>query len=167
VNDATFHQSFVSVVQIEVSTLHVLSTLNQTMNPLQKILLVEDDQDDQEFFVAALDGIENVSLSDVVNNGKEAIECLYKSAILPNIIFMDVNMPIMGGIECLGFIMNEPLMSQVPVIMLSSDIGQRERARQIGANGFIKKGISVAALREELQHSLFKFNYAAHNKKNK
>jgi CheY-like chemotaxis protein len=125
----------------------------------QTILLVEDDPDDQIFFISALRGIENTTSFESVNNGKEAIEWLYKADILPRIIFMDIHMPVMNGIECLLIMAKDPSMNTVPIVMLSADIGLREKARLAGANGFIRKNTSVVALREEIEHILFKFNY--------
>lgn len=129
------------------------------MNSSQTILLVEDDPDDQNFFISALSGIENTTSVELVSNGKEAIEWLYKAVLPPKIIFMDINMPIMNGMECLLTIVKDPTMITVPVVMLSADIGQREKARIAGANGFIQKSHSVVALREEIAHTLFKFSY--------
>ena len=65
------------------------------------ILLVDDDIDDQEFFIDALGAIENANLFGVANNGKEALALLANSVPLPDHIFMDFNMPVMNGIECL------------------------------------------------------------------
>lgn len=129
------------------------------MNSSQTILLVEDDQDDQNLFISALRGIENTTSLELVNNGKEAIEWLYRAALPPRIVFLDIHMPIMNGMECLLILAKDPLMNTVPIVMLSADIGHREKARIAGANGFIKKSYSVIALREEIAHILFKFNY--------
>ena len=52
-------------------------------------LLVEDDKDDQSFFINALNKIENTTLYDVANNGKEALDKLKKSVVLPDVIFTD------------------------------------------------------------------------------
>jgi CheY-like chemotaxis protein len=131
------------------------------MNSSQTILLVEDDPDDQNLFISALRGIENTRSFELVNNGKEAIEWLYRAVLPPRIVFLDIHMPIMNGMECLLILAKDPWMNTVPIIMLSADMGHREKARIAGANGFIKKTYNVVALREEIAHILFKFNYRA------
>jgi CheY-like chemotaxis protein len=129
------------------------------MNSSQTILLVEDDPDDQNLFISALRGIKNTPSFELVNNGKEAIEWLYRAMLPPKIVFLDIHMPVMNGLECLLILAKDPWMNAVPIVMLSADVGHREKTRIAGANGFIKKGCSVAALREEIAHNLFKFNY--------
>ena len=128
------------------------------MNSSQTILLVEDDPYDQELFISALRGMKNTPTFELVNNGKEAIEWLYRALLPPKIVFLDINMPIMSGMECLLILAKDPWMNTVPIVMLSADVVHREKARIAGANGFIKKSSSVVALREEIAHNLFKFN---------
>jgi CheY-like chemotaxis protein len=128
------------------------------MNSSQTILLVEDDPDDQNLFISALRGIKNTPAFELVNNGKEAIEWLYRALLPPRIVFLDIHMPVMSGMECLLILAKDPWMNTVPIIMLSADVGHREKARIAGANGFIRKSCSVAVLREEIAHILFKFN---------
>ena len=70
------------------------------MNQLKIILLIEDNKDDQEFFMEALSKIENPTLYDVANNGKEALDRLENSAILPHLIFTDIDLPkVMNGVN--------------------------------------------------------------------
>jgi CheY-like chemotaxis protein len=116
------------------------------------ILLVEDDQDDQDLFMIALSGIRDATLFAVAINGKEAIDWLRTSLSQPAVIFMDINMPVMDGMECLSEIAKDPLINNIPVVMLSSDIHQRERAQQLGAVAFIKKPNSTLILQQELEN---------------
>lgn len=125
------------------------------MNLSQTILLVEDDKDDQEFFTNALSGIIDAPAVSLAYNGKEAIDILHKSLILPSMIFMDINMPIMEGIECLRYIMRDPLMNGIPVVVLSSESYYKEKALNLGAVGFIKKQISISDLRDDIEQELY------------
>lgn len=119
-------------------------------------MLVEDDQDDQGFFLDALEQIKDVNLFGIADNGKIAIEKLQASPILPTMIFMDINMPLMNGLDCLRKIMKDPVMNTIPVIMLSSDIHYKEQTHALGAAGFIRKPANVPALQLELVHILLK-----------
>ncbi|MEO5977808.1 MAG: response regulator [Chryseolinea sp.] len=124
------------------------------MNSQKTILLVEDDEDDQILFMIALKSIANAKLFDVANNGKEALEKLRKSEVLPTMIIMDINMPVMDGIECLSQIIKDPRINSVPVVILSSSIDGRQRVRELGATAFIIKQNSTISLQEELKHIL-------------
>jgi CheY-like chemotaxis protein len=124
------------------------------MKTINRILLVEDDKDDQESFVLALSGIKDSQIYDVVNNGVEALERLSNSDVLPSHIFMDVNMPRMNGIDCLSEIVNNPLTKDIHVVMLTTSVGQAERAQQMGARAFIKKPTSDKTLRSLLEQVL-------------
>jgi len=111
---------------------------------------VEDDLDDQEFFVEALNEIKNVSLYGIANNGEEALDKL-NNHIFPDLIFMDIQMPRMNGIECLTKIVQTDQTKNIPVIMLSTAIPQVEEARSLGARGFIEKPSDNRVLRTHLE----------------
>jgi CheY-like chemotaxis protein len=71
------------------------------MSIVKNIFLVDDDTDDQQFFVEAISGLKNISLSGVANNGSEALNVLNNSTLLPDFIFLDFNMPFMNGMQFL------------------------------------------------------------------
>ena len=127
------------------------------MNAVKNILLVDDDIDDQEFFIEALELLDNVNLYGVANNGKEALGILGNSVSLPDLIFLDVNMPVMNGLECLTEIVKNPRTNTIPVIILSSAFEQAELSRKLGAKGFIKKSSDLKGLRTEL-HRIITLN---------
>jgi CheY-like chemotaxis protein len=113
------------------------------------ILLVEDDQDDQELFVDALRGINDTISYEIVANGQEALDRL-QNGLIPALIFMDINMPVMNGLECLTEIANNPKMSKIPVVMLSSSIQYHKEVVALGAIGFIEKTINPINFRSGL-----------------
>jgi CheY-like chemotaxis protein len=114
------------------------------------VLLIEDDKDDQFFFAAALGKIEDASFHSVANNGKEALELLRTADILPDMIFTDINMPVMDGLKFLMEVKKDPRLQHIPVIIVSVASSCNGIARQLGARGFITKPITVDRLREEL-----------------
>lgn len=120
----------------------------------KRVLLVEDDYDDQETFIQALGHIRHVKLFNVANNAREAIEMLEFSHELPDAIVMDINMPRMGGIEYLSVVKNYPRLHRLPVIMLSSADQHRSQVLRLGARAFIKKPSSERQLRHELEQVL-------------
>ena len=108
-----------------------------------RILIVDDDNDFLEIFSAKLqaEGFE-VYQSD---NGQSGIDRAKET--LPNLILLDVKMPIMGGLETLKKIKADRQLAALPVIFLTS-LGEAEEdnrwvdekfAQELGALGFIKK----------------------------
>jgi len=117
---------------------------------MKNIFLVEDDADDQYFFIEALNNIKNTSLFGIANNGKDALAKLMHSDLIPDIIFMDVNMPLMNGVECLRIIKRFPRTKHIPVIMLSTAVEQPQLWQELGAKGYIKKPSDLTLLQTEL-----------------
>ena len=120
------------------------------MRTVKSIFLVEDDPDDQESFVEALNEIENVSLYGIANNGVEALNKL-NSHVIPDLIFMDIHMPQMNGIECLSQIIQIKKFRDIPVIMLSTAIPHIDEVRSLGARGFIEKPSDHGVLKNQLE----------------
>lgn len=102
-------------------------------------MLIEDDTDDQEFFREALSRIGHATLYGIAQNGKEALGILRDSHILPDLIFSDINMPVMNGIECLAELKTDPRFRRIPVIILSSAEEESIIASTLGARAFINK----------------------------
>ena len=118
---------------------------------LKNIFLVEDDADDQGFFLDALSNIQNATLYGIANNGKEAFDMLLHSDLIPDVIFMDINMPLMNGMECLCAIKKFPRTKQhIPVIMLSTAVEQAQLCQELGAKGYIRKPSDLTLLQTEL-----------------
>ena len=121
------------------------------MKTTKTILLIDDDIDDQEFFIDALKGIPSAELLHVANNGREALDILQNKAALPDIIFSDINMPLMNGIEYLAEMAKHPYFKNIPVIILSSATERREIAFGLGARSFIEKTSVLGTLRARIQ----------------
>ncbi|MDH3944030.1 MAG: response regulator [Anaerolineae bacterium] len=71
----------------------------------------------------------------------------------PEAVFLDINMPGMSGLEIMAQIKNEPRLSEVPVIIITSDDQEEttEKVRQGGALAMIIKPITYAAVERVLQ----------------
>jgi len=122
----------------------------------KNIYLVDDDVDDQLFFTDALKEIDaNISCS-IANNGREALENLRKMTSLPEILFLDLNMPFMNGYECLSELKNELKLSRIPVVIFttSNDPKDAEITHQLGAEVFLSKPNEFRLLREKLEKIL-------------
>lgn len=125
------------------------------MTPLKKTcLLIDDDVDDQEIFIMALDQLVIQFQCTVANNGNEALQKLKRESVLPDYIFLDLNMPRMNGKECLKELKKNERLQNIPVIIYttSSSKADMEDALKLGAAGFITKPFSLKELTDTLTH---------------
>jgi len=123
------------------------------MAALTSILLVDDDKDDQLLFTDAVNEIDPAIICAIAGNGLEALRLLEeKSPWLPSVVFLDLNMPHMGGMECLAAIKNVPDWTSIPVVIFttSNNIADREKSLALGASDFITKPPSFEALKHEI-----------------
>lgn len=106
----------------------------------KKVLVVEDNEDNREIFVFRLQqwGFEVL----VAANGKEALEIAYQ--FKPDIIFMDLKMPIMDGWEATRALRQTDWGKDLPVIAVTAHAmsEEREKALTAGCNDFIPKPVT-------------------------
>jgi CheY-like chemotaxis protein len=116
------------------------------------ILNVDDDQEDREFFCDALREIDPSITCLVASGGKEALSLLQKQKTLPDYIFLDINMPMMDGKQCLRSLKNMPDFRSIPVIMYSTSTDTREiqECYKLGAVDFLIKPHSYEKLVNDL-----------------
>jgi len=128
----------------------------------KKILLVDDDVDDQLFFVDAIKELEPAIDCDVANNGLEALDHLEKIPPPPNLIFLDLNMPLMNGFECLSELKKTKAYQEIPVIIFTTSNQPKdvERTIAMGAKMYLTKPPDFNALKDKLQ-DILKMNFAA------
>lgn len=115
-------------------------------------LLVDDDLDDTSLFEEVLSDVDpSINLRTAIN-GEIALKDLQKQDVLPDVIFLDLNMPRMGGKEFLYLIKQNPRLKDIPVIMYttSSQSKDIEETLMKGAVCFITKPSSL----NELQNIL-------------
>ena len=102
----------------------------------KKILIVEDDLDMLNLYQGVLRDIFEIIPA---TNGKEAVELAL--AGVPDLILMDVMMPVMSGLEALKLIKENPASTTIPVILVSA-LGEYEDIRKgysMGASYYITK----------------------------
>lgn len=107
-----------------------------------KIILAEDDRDDQELFLEALTATEISSEVITVQNGDELVNTLKDAdEAKPDIIFIDINMPVKGGKEALAEIKSDLKLKDIPAVMLSTSDHPKdiEDTLNNGANLYIQK----------------------------
>jgi len=117
------------------------------------ILLADDDSDDTEMFAEALTIINSNIIFHCAFNGSEALKILDELNEKPQLIFLDLNMPIMTGWECLKQLKEDDRYKQIPVIMISTSSHQKEMdmAAKLGAFCYFIKPSNFNELTQLLQ----------------
>ena len=120
----------------------------------KQVLLIDDDYDEQDIFKEAII-IAEISFNCIcASAAAEGIKLIEK--LLPDIIFLDVNMPGMNGLECLREIKKRESVRDIPVIIYSTviDDALTYTAMSLGAANCIKKTHSIKDLVEILKSIL-------------
>ncbi len=90
------------------------------------LLLADDDIDDRELFCEALEIIDRDIICHIVADGREALNMLDRLDTLPQLIFLDINMPVMDGWQCLKKLKENARYRNIPVIIIYTSSHQRE-----------------------------------------
>jgi CheY-like chemotaxis protein len=129
-----------------------------------KILIADNDGDDLLFFKEALDKItDRIFELHHVQKGEEAIkfleDCLKKNPagkMLPDLVFLDLNMPRMDGVTCLREMKKIQGLDTIPVYVLTTSYNLEDfkKCNQLGCYGFFTKSTSVHKLSKQIEGAL-------------
>ena len=120
----------------------------------KNILQIDDDYDDCEFFEQALKTVSNATYQSVPNP-IDALRKLINKEIRPDLIFMDVNMPLMSGPELLAEIKKRKATQNIPVILLStSPFLSKNHGKIIGAKDYLIKPNTFNELKNLIRNTL-------------
>ena len=129
------------------------------------ILLADDDADDCFFFEKALREISIATKLTIVSDGERLMDHLSKnSGKLPEVLFLDLNMPRKSGFECLTEIMENAGLKDIYVVMFSTSYTLDRNYEQsmidvlhrMGAQDYIRKPGDFTKLKELIHQSLTK-----------
>jgi CheY-like chemotaxis protein len=116
--------------------------LAKDMGKKRLFFIIDDDADDQELFMEAVsevdDSIQCISASDC----EDALDLLKNGKIaLPDVIFLDLNMPRLNGKQCLSELKKQANLKHIPVIIYSTSSEKRdmEETARLGAAHFLTK----------------------------
>jgi CheY-like chemotaxis protein len=116
--------------------------------------LIDDDADDRDIFLMALGEIDADIRFDYAINGKEGIEKLKnKKEDLPDFIFLDLNMQVMDGRECLRELKKIATVADIPVIIYSTTLNENiiYETLNMGAFDHIEKPTKIGVLKDYLK----------------
>jgi len=130
------------------------------------ILLADDDMDDCFFFKKALEELQLSTHLTIVRDGQQLMNYLSEnSKNLPDVLFLDLNMPCKNGFECLCEIKEHESLKVIPVVMFSTSYPQDQiyetnminTLLKIGAYHFIRKPGDFAQLKQVIHQTLMMF----------
>lgn len=115
--------------------------------------------DDREIFMSVLEEIAPEVVCETAINGQDAFDKLTTKQVKPDIIFLDLNMPLMNGSQFLKAITSHNGFSHIPIVILttSSDPQTKEEVMQLGAREFITKPDKLAQWESPLRRALNEF----------
>jgi two-component system, chemotaxis family, chemotaxis protein CheY len=110
-----------------------------------KVLVVEDSPTMRQLIVFALKRIRGLSIVEA-NDGVDGLKKLSSDKF--DLIFTDINMPIMDGLKLVSLARNDPGYKAVPIVIITTEGASedRERALAIGANDYITKPIQTVRI---------------------
>ena len=123
------------------------------------ILLADDDQDDCSFFKDALDELPIAAKLATVHDGEQLMFYLTQTTSnLPDVLFLDLNMPRKNGFECLSQIKRNKTIAHLPVIIFSTTDDQQtiNLLYYNGAQFYIRKPSNFSELKKIIQRALMR-----------
>ena len=129
------------------------------MNNTHHLMLVDDDEDDREIFLSVVQSIVPEANYTIAQNGEDALQKLNHNSVVPHLIFLDLNMPLMNGKQFLMEIKKYENLNSIPVVILStsSDQASIKDAMDLGARDFVTKPDRYSAWEQALKNVLNNF----------
>lgn len=129
------------------------------------IILVDDDSDDRMLFEEVFSELKLKSKLLTFKNGLEAINYFERAdTAVPHVIFLDLNMPIMGGLEVLEILRRTEKYKFVPIAIYSTSSAEKDIEETLvnGANIYITKPNDYDKLKD-VMNSVLKMQWQYHN----
>jgi CheY-like chemotaxis protein len=126
------------------------------MNNKPRVLIIDDDKDDQYFLLEALKELYPSLQCSAVNNGKEALEFIEQNPPPPAYIFLDLNMPFLNGFEFLREFKKDKANNETTIYIYStsSHPTDKEISKNLGASDYITKMSDLTKLKSKLKTAI-------------
>jgi len=130
------------------------------MTKIKRILLAEDNENDIELTLTALQECRLKNEVEVVRDGAEALDYIYcqgkfanRDGCLPCVILLDLKMPRVDGLEVLRKIKSDPALRHIPVVMLTSSREEKDLvlSYDLGVNAFVVKPVNFDQFLKAIQ----------------
>jgi CheY-like chemotaxis protein len=123
---------------------------------IKNVLLAEDDEEDVLLFETVLSELNQDIIVTVATDGNVLMALLKQATILPEMIFLDLNMPHKNGFECLSEIKGNAQWNSIKIVILStsSQKQQIETAYDNGADLYLAKPVSYTRFKNMVEKCL-------------
>ncbi|CAM4145001.1 response regulator [Flavobacterium antarcticum] len=124
--------------------------MDRNKKKLAHILLVEDNEGDILLTREAFEECKLETEISVAKNGEQALDFLYRRGVFsdanrPDLILLDINIPIFNGHEVLKIIKEDSDLKKIPVIMLTTSCSQKDinSAYENHCNSYVEKPLDI------------------------
>jgi len=126
------------------------------MNHEFTIFYTDDDQDDIEFFREIINSFGSSYSLVTQNNGDQLLHALNNPPPHPHLLFLDINMPGLNGLEVLKKIRESRNPENLPIVMFSTsgDVNTINKSRELGANYYVQKSNVFDQLKRSIEYTL-------------
>jgi CheY-like chemotaxis protein len=116
---------------------------------VKHILIADDDEDDRMLFADALRQVSQSTNLSMATDGVELLSMLRLAASLPDVIFLDLNMPGKNGADSLKEIKKDPHLSRLPIIIFTTTANHKtiDQMYALGAQYYIQKPADFEVLK--------------------
>ena len=131
------------------------------MTKIKRILLAEDNTNDVELTMSALQECRLANEVEVVGDGAEALDYIFRRGKyadrangLPGVLLLDLKLPKVDGLEVLRQVKADPALRRMPIVMLTSSREERDlvRSYDLGVNAFVVKPVDFAQFVEAIRN---------------
>ncbi|MBL0744278.1 response regulator [Chryseolinea lacunae] len=130
--------------------------------PERAIYLADDDADDRMLFEEALREVSARARLTLAHDGQELLAMLGEETRVPDVIFLDLNMPRKNGIECLQELKQSPKLKHIPIVIFSTS-SQPETVDKVyagGAHFYVPKPRTYGVLKNVI-HKILNIDWGA------
>lgn len=122
----------------------------------QHVFVTDDDEDDRLLFQEVINELPYLVHFTTARDGEETIQALMNTGQLPDLLFLDLNMPLKNGLDCLKEIKGTPQLSALPVIIFSTSAypAAINQAYEEGAHLYIRKPNDFLTFKKLIQQVL-------------
>jgi CheY-like chemotaxis protein len=124
------------------------------------VFIADDDEDDQLLFQEVIRELPYLVHLSMARDGEETLKVLESMPQLPDLLFLDLNMPIINGLECLQQMKRNPKLMHLPVVIFSTSSfpGNINKVYELGAHLYIRKPNDFYTFKRAIQH-VFSINW--------
>ena len=109
------------------------------------ILVIEDNVDDSFLLTRELARSDMATEIRVIGDGRDALDFIFQTSPAPFVVFLDLKLPRLSGIEVLKEIRQEPRLHDLPVIVMTSSLNPKDAddCARLGVSAFLPKPVSL------------------------